>query len=177
MSRPSPPPPVKLIVGLLAAGMPVQTKALRLLEEAFGPIEALSETVDFKASDYYTPEMGSDLIRRWVSLVEPVEVGRLARIKLATIQMEDSLALPDGRRRVNLDPGLLSLENLVLATGKAAAHRVYLGEGIYAEVSLIFQSGRFERLAWTYPDYSGGILPEWLSSIRQSYKEKLREDR
>lgn len=177
MSRPSPPPPVKLIVGLLAAGTGVLSEALRLMEEAFGPIEALSAAVEFKASDYYTPEMGPGLIRRWASLVELVEAGRLARIKLATNQMEGSLARPDGRRQVNLDPGLLSLESLVLATGKPAAHRIYLGEGIYAEVSLIFQSGRFERLAWTYPDYAGGILPEWLSSIRQGYKERLKEGR
>ena len=85
-----------------------------------------------------------------------------------------SPARPDGRRRVNLDPGLLSLNALVLASTKPAPHRIYLDREIHTQLELIYQRGRFEPLPWTYPDYSGEEFLAWLTGVRKSLKADLK---
>ncbi len=175
MSRPAAPDPAKLIVGLLIAPAADLGRGLNLLEEAFGPADFISEATPFVASDYYAPEMGPHLTRRWLSHRDLVHPDRLAEIKLLTNQMERDLARPDGARTLNLDPGLLSLERLVLATGKNNRHRVYLSQGIYADLTLIFDRGRFTPLPWTYPDYAAGSLPNILIKIRNRYRDQLKE--
>ena len=87
--------------------------------------------------------------------------------------MEQRRAGPDGRRLFNLDPGLLSQERLVLATGKNYTHRLYLGQGIWGDLTLIFQNGGWRAQPWTFPDYAGPELQEHLTRLRVRHKEKL----
>jgi len=47
----------------------------------------------------------------------------------------------------------LTAEHLVLASHKSAGHRVYLGDGVYADLQLWHVYGEFKPLTWTYPDY------------------------
>lgn len=93
-------------------------------------------------------------------------------VKLMTHDLEQRHAL-DGKRLFNLDPGLLTQERLVLATGKNFAHRIYLGEGIFADLTLVFQNGQWNVLPWTFRDYAGKALQSVLSTMRQRYREKL----
>jgi len=72
-----------------------------------------------------------------------------------------------GKRRVNLDPGLLSAERLVLATGKNYTHRIYLRDGIYADLTLLYEKGAYRTLPWTYPDYQDPSLLHFLGALRQ----------
>ena len=79
------------------------------------------------------------------------------------------------RRNVNIDPGYLLLSRFVLATGKDFSHRIYIGRGIYAEVTLMFKKGEFHTLAWTYPDYASAEMTDFLLSVRRGYVADLKK--
>jgi hypothetical protein len=80
-----------------------------------------------------------------------------------------------GRRRVNIDPGLISRGHLVLATGKGQAHRPYLRDGVYADLTLVYRDESFRPLAWTYPDYADGKVREMFGRIRKKYLLQLKD--
>jgi hypothetical protein len=168
------PAPSLLVVGLLAPGEPLLEAAEERVVTAFGPVSHRSALIPFSFSDYYAAEMGPGLLRRWLSH-GPVEPGRLAELKRAANRVEAEFA-QDGRRRVNIDPGLLSLHSLVLASTKDFAHRVYLNDGVFAEVTLLYRSGRFEPLDWTYPDYRTGCCHEFLRTCRAALTARARRD-
>ena len=75
----------------------------------------------------------------------------------------------------HIDPGLIGLANLVLASTKNYAHRLYLGEGIYGEVSMIYENRTFVPLKWTYPDYYIEESIDFFLRVRESLKEFIIE--
>lgn len=153
---------------------PQLTAALAALEEEFGPTDFRSSLMVFNHTDYYNEEMGAVLLRRFVSFKKLVGRDRLAEIKLFTNSLEKKLRDQKERRTINIDPGLLSLENLILASGKNFTHRIYLQQGIFAEVTLLFQNKRFISLPWTYPDYASTEMTAILTEIRNLLLTDLR---
>ena len=111
-----------------------------------------SETLPFEFTAYYTPEMGPNLLRKFVAFKKLISPERLAAAKIFTNRLEKTYT-QKGKRRINLDPGILTLAKVILASTKDFSHRIYLNSGVYAEVTLLFRKGRFEALPWTYPDY------------------------
>ena len=103
---------------------------------------------------------------------------RLAEIKLRTNALEQELAsagaFPEPRP-LNLDPGLLTLGKFLLATTKDQAHRVYLRDGVFAEVTLRYEAGAFEPWPWTYADYRQPAVLAFLKDARAYYQKRLRE--
>ena len=97
-------------------------------------------------------------------------------LKLKTNEIEQQ-HLIDGNRRLNIDPGYISPERLILATGKNYVHRVYLKKGIYADLTLVFQKGSFRPLKWTYPDYAAPEIIGFFNEIRERYMVQIREMR
>jgi len=166
MSLPRDPQKAKLIVGLLYREDKIQQQTLNALADRFGPIDFLTEPKLFTFTDYYEREMGSSLHRQTGSFVQLVEPDSLPDIKLFTNTLERTFS-EENRRTVNIDPGLLSEERLVLATGKNYIHRIYLRNGIYADLTLIYQEGAYRALSWTYPDYSQPDLLHFLGVLRQ----------
>lgn len=161
---------VKLIVGILAAGEDNLGLARERLKAALGAVDGESRVWPFEDTDYYTAEMGEGLLRQFVSLETPFDPGELASVKRKTHGIEMDLAEGVGltaRRSINLDPGLVTPWNLVLATTKNFAHRVYIGQGIYAEVTLLYRGGRWEALPWAYPDYRSGRYDAFLTGARR----------
>jgi len=178
------PSPSVLVCGLIAHDDAALADSERLLVERFGPVAGRSPVIPFDFTDYYEPEMGKNLIRCWLAFSRLVPSDSLAQTKLASIILERQLAgLAVGQdrkseiearrlfaRRANLDPGLLSLHNFVLASTKDYAHRICLGSGIHAELTLIYKSGRFEPLPWTYPDYRTAACLDFLVRCRELLK-------
>jgi hypothetical protein len=164
--------PVKLVVGLLSADRKLLEQAQSALAEGFGAITVKSPEIPFSFTDYYEKEMGAGLVRQWVGFHGLIESEQLADFKTTTRSLEKRFLGPNNKRRVNLDPGMLSLHNFVLASTKGFAHRIYLHGGIYADLALIFQSGKFQPLPWTYPDYQAPACQEFLMRCR---KELLAE--
>lgn len=163
----------KLVVAvLLAAGMDREA-VLAALQGAFGPADRVSGEMPFDCTDYYAAEMGEAVRRLFYSARELVAPDRLAALKISTNALEAGFA-EEGRRRVNLDPGLLSLGRFVLASTKPGAHRIPLREGIYAELTLVYEKGSFRPLPWTYPDYRGRAYLDVLEEIRSLYRQQRR---
>ena len=164
---------VKLFTGLIFGEFESYHSTLEELERKFGPIQFESETFEFDHTDYYEKEMGPKLKRGFVAFTRSVSPEQIKEAKLATARMEKKSADSSGRRRINIDPGTVGLANMVLASTKDFAHRIYLGEGIFAEVSMLYRDRSFRPLPWTYPDYQRLEVVEFFLRIRESLKEEI----
>jgi len=172
--------PVKLFVGMLAGDPARFTEAETLLVERYGAVDLSSEVLPFEYTEYYRAEMGEGLVRKFLSFERLIRPDELIDIKRTTNGMEEDFArrLAGGPARpVNLDPGYLALSKVVLATTKDYSHRVYLGKGIHAEVTLHFQRGRYEPWEWTYPDYRTEEYGRFFLGMRERLREQLRSPR
>lgn len=172
-AKKSGPPPVMLVMGLLAAEEAPRIHAVQELAKRFGPLCYLSDPAPFRAA-YYQNEMGGPLTRRMAAFLELVEGHTLAEIKAACMELEAELAL-EGRRQVNIDPGLLTADALILATHKHTGHRITLRPGIHAEITLWYHHGEFHAQPWTYPDFAGDELKNLLAVLRRRYQWQLAQ--
>jgi hypothetical protein len=173
MSHPQPAEAVKLMASLFSGDGGLLEEAVRALSERFGKTDFLSAPVAFDYTDYYAREFGGDLIRRFVAFERLIRPESLPDVKLWTNGLERRLC-EEGRRRVNIDPGYLARAHLILATGKGYAHRPYLRDGIYADLTLMYREGKFHPLPWTYPDYAGDGVIGILTRIRDKYVLQLK---
>ena len=168
------PDPVKLIVGVLAREPALLSDAADRLTSHFGPVEERSNPVSFDHTDYYARELGPHPWRQFLSFADLIDPGSLAAIKLLTNALEATWAV-EGRRPVNIDPGYISLSKLVLATTKNHWHRIYIGQGIYAEATLPYRHGAFQPQEWTYPDYRTPDSLAFFTAVRERYRRQLRQ--
>jgi len=171
------PLPVNLVCAVLAAREAWLEAAGLMLEERLGPVDLAGEVWPFDFTDYYAAEMGHPLLRRMFSFRNLVGPADLAEVKRATNGMEAEVArsLPEAPvRPVNLDPGYVDGARLVLATTKDCGHRIYIGSGIYAEVTLRWHKGSFVPCDWTYPDYRTERYRRFFGRVRALYRGKLR---
>ncbi|MGD8369391.1 MAG: DUF4416 family protein [Desulfobacterales bacterium] len=173
MSIPQKPKPARLIIGVMMMDTSLMEETAADLEERYGPADRVSPWFAFDFTDYYDKEMGTPLKRRLISFQRLIGQETLPEVKLATNEIEMRLSV-GGRRRVNIDPGYLTLERFVLATGKNFTHRIYLGRGIYADLTLLYTGGRFVPLEWTYPDYATEPIRTFLAEARERYRVDLR---
>ncbi len=167
------PQPVKLIASLLTGELSLLVRVQEDLVAAWGAIDVQSELLPFDHTDYYAAEFGPGLQRQIVAFERLIPAAGLPAAKRLANDLEQSLAA-EGRRRVNVDPGYVSLGKLVLASTKDHAHRLYLGQGVFGEVTLAFQQGRFRPWPWTYPDYGSDEYCALFGRIRERYKAQLR---
>ena len=164
---------VKLISSLFSPHKELIVSVIGELEKKFGPTDWISPELFFDRTKYYAKEMGWPLHRRFISFANFIRPLDIVEIKRATNRIEND-HLQDAKRQINIDPGYISLERLVLATGKNYSHRIYLAKGIYADLTLIFQRGGFAPLQWTYKDYASPEIIAFFDELREKYKRQLR---
>lgn len=169
------PLPVKLIIGMISGSLELFEQARGPFQRLFGPIDYTSPIIDFDFTDYYQSDMGIGLKRRFLSFKRLIDPRKLAGIKVLTNRLERRVAggRHDVKRPVNFDPGYINQARLILASSKDYSHRIYIGKGIYAEVTLIYRDNTFRPLEWTYPDYRSASYIEIFSRIRSLYIEDL----
>jgi hypothetical protein len=172
MGRVRLPDPVLLFIGILYADTEGFKLSRKLLENNFGDILLESPSIPWDYSSYYKDELGWPIFRNFIFFQNLIDPGILADIKLKTNEIEDIIS-SDGKRRINLDPGYLTLSNVVLASTKNYSHRIYLGKGIYAEVTLIFKDGTYNPHLFTYRDYQDKLYIEVLMNAREMLKKML----
>jgi hypothetical protein len=176
MGRIEPFVPEKLVIPVLISRPELTDRLLEELRSELGDEDFLTEMMSFEYTRYYEEEMGGPLQRFFVAFRSLVDPGRLAALKRWTNRLELEVSRGE-TRRVNLDPGLLSLSRFVLASTKNGSHRIPLSAGIYAEVTLVFEKGAFRPLPWTYPDYRSERYREALGQIRKLYRRQLAAER
>jgi hypothetical protein len=170
MGTTSPPHPVLLLVAVSSRYDAALAWAQEKIAAEFGPLGAASDAFDFTETDYYTATMGTDLKKQFVIPAQTIDPGRLAAIKRLTNQWEIDYAATANHpesRPLNLDPGYLTLAKLVLASTKDHAHRIYLADGIYAEVTLGYRGKQWQPFDWTYPDYRREDFQEFFLQARE----------
>lgn len=155
MGSPSPPGKALLFVGALFSNEDYYIEAQQSLETSFGEIIMESPAIKWDFSDYYKDEIGEPIYRGFLFFKNLVDQENLSQIKLITNEIERNLS-SDGKRNINLDPGYMTPAKIVLASTKDYSHRIYLKDGIYAEVTLIFKKGQFVPHVNTYKDYQDG---------------------
>ena len=176
MSTPSKPDAAKLVIGVFTNSSSLFAPIAEKITEKYGSADIISEWMPFDYTTYYEPEMGRGLMRRMISFDRLIEQDDLVDIKLFTNSIEKEFAT-DGNRMVNIDPGYLLMSRFILATGKDFTHRVYLKQGIYADLTLIFKKGTFQTLPWTYPDYADSIMFLFLKGVRNKYINDIKTAR
>ena len=140
------------------------------MEEEFGPVILESPSYPFTHTTYYEAEMGTGLEKFFWAFGGFFPRESLVEAKIFTNALEERLADKRGgtlKRRVNLDPGYVTEAQLVLATTKGYSHRIYLRDGIYAEVTLVYYKGGFKPLDWTYPDYRMPMVLQFMEEVRR----------
>ena len=166
MGKAKKPKKVTLVIGMLSKDKKLFDKAEEFFIKDFGPIDYRSPALLFKYTDYYEREMGAGLKRVFISFKKLISPEKISKIKLLANSVEEKLA-KNNKRRINLDPGYVSDAKLILATTKDYCHRIYLTNGIYAEVTLKWRRDGFEPFEWTYPDYQSREYIDIFNTLRK----------
>jgi hypothetical protein len=178
MGNPKKPIPVKLFVGMLSPEVGLFDICTELLCAEYGPIDHQSETVRWDVTDYYLEEMGSVILRNFIFFERLADPGMLSSVKLLTNSIEARFSVTSGtavRRRINLDPGYVTEAKVVLASTKDFSHRVYQGQGIYAEATLHYSTKEktFLPFEHTYPDFRTKESLDLFNNAREMLRTTL----
>ena len=179
MGIPRNPIPVKLFVGMLSPEAGLFDICTELLCAEYGPIDHQSEPEQWDATDYYRDEMGCGILRSFIFFERLVDPATLSIVKHFTNRIEAGFTVASGtsvRRRINLDPGYVTEAKVVLASTKDYSHRIYLAEGIYAEVTLHYSTKEktFLPLEYTYPDFRTKEAMALFRKAREMLRATLR---
>ena len=170
--------PVVRICAIISRYDEVRSWAETELTRRWGEIFLRSPLMPFTAGGFYDSEMGSELKKTIIAFRHVCDPAPLADWKHETNQLESgcaSLRRFDCKRPLNLDPGYVTQAKLVLATTKDRDHRIYLGRGIFAEVTLSFVHGAWADHRWTYPDYRTYEVKQFSSDCREHLREQIKE--
>ena len=172
--EPSEPIPVKLFCGVLYSDEQLLNDSRLLLVEKYGEIDYQGDQFNFEISEYYRPEMGWPIYRRFWAFETLINPNEIARLKIECNEIEDRLALA-GNRKVNLDPGYMDYDKIVLASAKYNGQKIYLDYGIYADLTLRYEKGNFYPYPWSFPDFKNGQYNQTFLRIREIYKVQLKK--
>jgi hypothetical protein len=174
MGTVKPPELALLFVSTLYRDVDVFEPSEEILENNFGDTLYISHPLHWDYSSYYKDEIGEPLFRQIIFFKNIVDPGLLADIKLKTNEIESAFS-SEGKRLINLDPGYLTLAKVVLASTKNYAHRLYLGKGIYGEITLIYKDETYSPHIFTYRDYQDKSHIDIFMNAREMLKKMLDE--
>ena len=172
--------PVKLLIGVLAADRNSLASAVEAITTQFGPADFHSNIWPFTQTNYYREQSGEKIIRQFITIEKLIDPGQLALIKHQTNKIEQDIAsqlceIVGTPRPVNLDPGIIEPSKLVLASTKNFSHRIYIGNQMYAEITLTYNKGVWQDFVFTYPDYKEPEYHKFFSKVRTRLTQQLRE--
>ena len=175
MSSLKEPKPVRLITGIIFAPGARIEECMEELSRGFGEEAYRSGPRPFDGTHYYEQEMGTGLLRVFTAYKRLIPRETIRDAKIFTNEVEKVFSY-DGGRTINIDPGYIAEEHLMLATGKGFSHRPYLGGGVYADLTLMYVNDEWKPLDWTYPDYRKPETMELFKKLRNDYSKQLKEE-
>jgi len=150
----------------------------RFLEEVkdlFGSLSLISREFHFQFLErYYGKEMGIPLKRVYLSTEGLIEKSEMVKVKKISRELEEKYS-EGGKRTLNIDPGFVDESQLILLSHKRRGARVYLAEGVYAEIELLFVYGAFRPLYWTYRDYRHPEVRKFFERVRKEYLRERKQ--
>ena len=170
--------PVLLIAAVTSRYESAIQWAIAQAAKQWGEVQLESALFDFSETGFYTKTMGADLQKQLVAFqfTNPAD---LPDFKITSNQWEKEYATfhphPE-TRPLNIDPGYITEAKLVLATTKDRDHRVYLRDGIYAEVTLHYQQHKWNESRWTYPDYQRDDFQSFFTKCRNLVRDRNKTD-
>jgi len=168
MAQPQPAPRAKLVMGILYANDQLFARTLFALIKKFGPVQLNGPTIPFTFTPYYEEEMGKNLKKTYVAFIAPIQRESLPLIKQFTNTLEQQLGKA-GKRTVNIDPGYLTEQQFVLASAKEHPYRIYVGDGIYAQLILVYTKQGWVAVEKTFADYQQKEVQEFLMNVRKTF--------
>lgn len=169
--------PVLLIAAVFSRYEEALDWARARFAEAWGPIALESDRFDHRETNYYEKSMGPELRKMFLASETLIDPGELPRLKLLGNSWEDEYrdTHPHAEPRpLNIDPGYITEAKLVLASTKDRDHRLYLSQGIFAEVTLHFARGGWQTRPWTYPDYQRADYHEFFTRCREYLRQRYQ---
>ena len=166
-------PTCKKVLALLAPEPIWETDLCADLEKIFGPIDYRGPFFPFEDGGYYGPEMGGPLYRAMASFRRLSDPAELPLWKIASRELETAWSR-DGKRTRNLDVGYLDPDKLVLASFKPGPRKIFMGNGVWADMVLGYSRGGFVPTPWTFPDFRSGCYNSSLGVIREKLKAEMR---
>lgn len=177
MGRISEPAPVVVLLAVISRYDEALAWTVERAASVWGPVALRSETFAFCETDYYESTMGANLGKTFLAFERLADAGEVGPWKHRTNAWEAEYAAwgrhPEPRP-LNLDPGYITLAKLVLASTKDHAHRLYLGGGMFAEVTLSYKSGRWQEQPWTFPDYRRSDYQAFFGQVRDFLRVRAR---
>lgn len=146
----------------------------RICQRRYGPLDSRTGPWNFSETEYYNHEMGSGLLRSFISFQKLIHQPSIAEAKIFTNRIEQRFAGPEKNRTVNIDPGYITMPNICLATTKEFQHRVHVRKGIYVENTLRMRKGDLADWEWTYPDFRTKRYKEYFMTVRSLYAGQLK---
>ena len=165
----------KLFIGFLFEDENIFKAATEILRKSFGNIDTTSNRIPFIHTKYYS-EIGNNLFRVFISFEELINRDEISSIKILTNDIELKYS-QNKIRKINIDPGYMTLSNVFLASCKDFYHRAYIGNGVFIENEYHYTNGKFEFWEWTYPDYQQTEYVNYFMNIRNIYKQQLKSDK
>ncbi|PCJ51567.1 MAG: hypothetical protein COA79_25865 [Planctomycetota bacterium] len=169
--------PVNLVMALFSKELNILKATIKELINIYGETEHQSPIYEFTNTDYYEKTMGKPLFKQLISFKKLLSPEESHQIKLQTIELEAKMKNLSSHldRPVNIDPGLLEAGKFTLFSTKNCMHRIYLNQGIYSEVTLLYYNGQWNHHRFTYPDFKLLETKELLTVTRNSYLENLKQ--
>ena len=165
------PKPAVLFSAISSFDQRLMDETREALAELWGNIQFASEVFEFDQTSYYRAQMGDELWKQFIAFEKLIDPAEVVNAKIRSNELESCFA-PRGvekgiERPVNIDPGYVTEAKLVLATTKDRDHRIYLSDGILAEVTLFYQNHCWNSSRWTYPDYKTDECLGFLDQCRE----------
>ncbi len=171
MAEPIIPVKAKLFIGILTNSDELLFMAEKKLLKKFGIIDFKTTKFPFSHTEYYS-SMGKNLYKVLLSFKKTIKRAKIVNIKLYTNRLEKKLSNKE-KRKINIDPGYLTLSNVYLASCKEFFHRVYLNRGVYLENEFRYVAKQYQPWEWTYPDYKKPEYLEFFHTVRGIYYKQI----
>ncbi|MBI4141696.1 DUF4416 family protein, partial [Candidatus Woesearchaeota archaeon] len=98
---------------------------------------------------------------------QTIKRNELPAIKQITNNTEQKHS-KERKRIINIDPGYVTEQQVVLASTKEYPYRIYLNDGIYAQLIFVYTKKGWAVVEKTFKDYQEKEVQEFLITVRNS---------